>query len=480
MALRVARRNAGPLKQKAGRETGEVWVAQGVVQQQAQPHWSGRLAFFMAAVGSAVGLGNVWKFPYMAGTGGGSAFVLMYLGFVLLIGVPILMAELMLGRKGGQDPVGGLTSLGRQFAHRPQWGWIAGAGVLAALLILSFYSVVAGWALAYVPKLALGQFTGTDATASGSAFGALLADPGLLILWHTLFMGLTVVIVAGGVTRGIEVAVTWLMPGLFLLLLVLLAYAAVAGDFAAGAAYLFKLEPQAITAEVAIAAAGQAFFSLSIGLGVMLAYGSYLPPGISIPRTSVAIALADTAVAVIAGLAIFPIVFANGLNPAEGPGLVFVTLPVAFGNMPAGAWIGAAFFVLLAVAAITSSVSLLEPAVAVFTRRTRLSRLAVAGGTGVLAWGLGLLTVFSFNIWADVKPLGGDRTIFDWIDFVTASIMLPVGGVLLALFAGWKLPRDVARSELAFRSALLFDLWRFLVRWVAPLAIAYVAVDRVF
>lgn len=442
------------------------------------PHWSSRFAFIMAAVGSAVGLGNVWKFPYMAGTGGGSAFVLMYLGFVLLIGVPILMAELMLGRKARHAPAEALAHLGRTYGGTPAWGLVGLMGVLAALLILSFYSVVAGWALAYIPEMLSGSFANATAEVTGGVFGGLLADPGRLILWHSIFMAITVLIVAGGVTSGIEVAVTYLMPGLFLMLLVLLGYAMVEGEFARGVTYMFRPDFGAITPDVAIAAAGQAFFSLSIGLGTMLAYGSYLPRDISIPKTAVTIALADTGVALIAGCAIFPIVFASGLDPGQGPGLVFVTLPVAFGNMPFGLIIGAVFFLLLTVAAITSSVSLLEPVVATVKERTGIGRPVLCLGIGVVAWVLGLATVWSFNDWADVKILG-DRTPFDTIDYVTSSVMLPLGGALMAVFAGWVLTREVLRSELAFDSEALFTLWRFLTRYVAPLAVGLVAVAKI-
>lgn len=442
------------------------------------PHWSSRFAFIMAAVGSAVGLGNIWKFPYMVGTGGGSAFVLVYLGCVLLIGAPILIAELMLGRKAQRAPAEALAHLGRVHGGTAAWGLIGVMGVVAALLILSFYSVVAGWAVAYVPEMLSGNLDKATAEMTGAAFGELLGDPMQLLLWHTVFMALTVFIVAGGVTGGIEAAVTWLMPLLFLMLLVLLGYAMVEGEFAQGLAYMFKPDFSALTPEVAIAAAGQAFFSLSIGLGTMLAYGSYLPRDISIPKTAVTVALADTTVALVAGCAIFPIVFASGLNPAEGPGLVFVTLPVAFGNMPFGLIVGAVFFVLLSVAALTSSISLLEPIVATIKERTRVSRLVLSIAIGIAAWLLGFATIWSFGDWSDVKILG-DRNPFDSIDYLTSSIMLPLGGALMAVFAGWVLTREDLWHELGFDSRAMFNLWRFLVRFVAPVGVAVVAVNKI-
>lgn len=446
--------------------------------QQAAPLWSSRFAFVMAAVGSAVGLGNVWKFPYMAGTGGGAAFVAVYVGCALLVGVPILVAELMLGRRGGKDPVGTMARLGARFGGTPAWGLLGGAGVLTALLVLSFYSVIAGWALAYVPKALSGGFSGADGAATQAAFAGLLGSPGTLLAWHTAFMAATVVVVAGGVRGGVERASTWLMPALFAMLLALVGYGMVAGDFARGAAYLLKPDFSKIDGGLVLAAAGQAFFSLSVGLGTMLAYGSYLPADVSIPRTSVVIALCDTACAILAGLAVFPIVFAYGLDPSEGPGLVFVTLPVAFGQMPAGALFGAVFFALLVVAALTSAVSLLEPVVAWGTGRQGGSRRAWAAGVGAVAWGLGFLTIFSFNLWADVRPLGGERTVFDWIDHLTSSVMLPLGGALLAVFAGWALPKEVSAAEFGTGDTALFRAWRFLVRVVAPVAVLGVLLDR--
>lgn len=440
--------------------------------------WSSRFAFLMAAIGSSVGLGNIWKFPYMIGNSGGSAFMLVYLACVLGVGLPILMAELALGRMGRQGPIETLVELGRRYSGRAAWGLVACMGVFAAVLILSFYSVVAGWSLAYIPKLLLGQMTGLSGAETGKVFNDFLADPWALTFWHALFMLLTIIPVARGIQAGIEKAVVWMMPLLFALLVVLCIYAGIEGDFVAGMAYLFKPDFAAVTWDVVLAATGQAFFSLSVGLGTMLAYGAYLPGGVSIPRTSLVIVFAAIMTAVLAGAAIFPIVFANNLNPSAGPGLVFVTLTVAFGAMPGGPLFGAVFFILLAIAALTSSVSLLEPIVAAFAGRTGVSRSRLAWAGGLFAWVLGFLTLFSFNIWSDVHPLGGNRTWFDWIDFLTSSILLPLGGVMLALFAGWVVTRDDSARALGFESPLLYALWRLLVRVVAPLGVVAAVVSN--
>lgn len=437
--------------------------------------WSSQFAFVMAAVGSAVGLGNIWKFPYMAGTNGGGAFVLVYLGCVALIGLPILIAEVMIGRAGGASPVQALRSLASRHGSSRHWGVIGAIGATTALVVLSFYSVVAGWALAYVPKLASGAFAKASGSTSTGIFDALLADPAALLAWHSLFMVLTTMIIARGVGRGIERAVVWLMPGLFVLLLILVGYAAIEGDFLEGASFLLAPDFTALSSDAVLSAAGHAFFTLSVGLGAMIVYGGYLPSGVSIPGTAVLVAALDTGCALLAGLAIFPLVFANGLDPAGGPGLVFVALPVAFGNMNGGDIFGALFFMLLGIAALTSAVALLEPMVAERVSRGG-DRALTALSLGLLTWLLGLISVFSFNILADVRPAGGARTLFDWLNLITSDLLLPLGGIGIAIFAGWVIPHHIAAQELGLGPRLL-ALWSILVRYVAPLAVTIVLID---
>lgn len=432
----------------------------------AAPLWTSRFAFVMAAVGSAVGLGNIWKFPYMAGTSGGGAFVLVYLVCILTVGVPVLIAEVAIGRRGGASPIAALGTLARRFGASRHWAKAGALGGGVALVILSFYSVVAGWALAYVPLIAGGGMAGAGAAASAARFQALLADPAAMLGWHSLFMAVTVAIVARGVTSGIERAVVWLMPGLFLLLAVLVGYAAVAGDFVRGVTFLFAPDWSKLGPEAVLAAAGHAFFTLSVGVGAMIAYGGYLPDGVSIPRTALLIAGIDTACALMAGLAIFPLVFALGLDPASGPGLLFVTLPVAFGAMPGGQAFGTAFFVLIGVAALTSAVALLEPLVAAMAARGR-RRPLWAAIFGLGCWALGLVSLASFNLWAHVTP--GGKTLFDWLNLITSDLLLPAGAIAGALFAGWVLPARVTGPE--FAGTRLFGAWRLLVRYIAPAAI---------
>jgi neurotransmitter:Na+ symporter, NSS family len=398
--------------------------------------------------------------------------VLVYLACVALIGLPILIAEVTIGRAGGASPMGALRNLAAKYRASRHWRIVGMVGAMTALLVLSFYSVVAGWALAYIPVAATGQLAGISGFSSETVFNAILADPVGQIGWHTLFMAMTALIVSKGIGGGIERAVTWLMPMLAVLLVLLVAYAATQGAFLEGAAFLFAPDFSALGTEAVLSAAGHAFFTLSVGLGAMIAYGGYLPEGVSIPRTVVTIAALDTICALAAGLAIFPLVFANGLDPAGGPGLVFVTLPVAFGSMPGGELFGALFFLLLSVAAVTSAVALLEPIVATLDARGFKRSISTAI-LGLVTWAIGLASVFSFNIWSHVRIGGGERTIFDWLNLLTSDILLPLGGIAIALFVGWAIPLRALASELGLGTRWL-RAWRVLVRYVAPTAVAVV------
>lgn len=437
--------------------------------------WSSRLAFILAAAGSAIGLGNIWKFPYLAGENGGGAFVLVYLGCVALIGVPVMMAEIMLGRRGRQSPINTMRTLAREEGLSRHWQWLGWMGVAAGFLILSYYSVVAGWTLAYTLRTAAGQFTGASAEQVAQAFGDFVGDPERLLAWHTVFMVMTIVVVSRGVRSGLEQAVRYLMPALFLLLLVLLGYALNTGYFDEGLRFLFAPDFSKLTGKAWLAAMGQAFFSLSLGMGAIMIYGSYLPSHASIARSTFGVAAADTAVAILAGMAIFPILFANGLGPAQGVGMAFKTLPLAFGQMPGGAFFGALFFLLLLFAAWTSAISLAEPAVAYLVENRGMNRVKASAWVGLVSWFLGLGTVLSFNLWADFKPIAG-LTFFEAVDFLTSNLMLPLGGLLIAVFAAWLMSAKSTREELALDGAP-YRLWRFLVRYVTPIAIGLVLLN---
>ena len=441
--------------------------------------WSSHTGFILAAIGGAVGLGNIWKFPYIAGSSGGGAFVIVYLFVVALVAIPILMAELMLGRSGRQSPPTAML-INAEKENRSRWwsgvGWI-GAG--AGFLILSFYSVVGGWVLDYVFVSVTGGFSGIEPAGAQTRFGSVLSNPLRMMLSFTLFLGITGIIISAGLRNGIERATGILMPALFLMLLVLIAYSAVKGDMAAGFSFLFTVDFGKINPSIMLSAVGHAFFSVGVSMGLMMAYGAYLPQDVSIPKTAVVIAGADTLVAIMAGLVIFPLVFANGLAPGEGPGLIFVTLPIAFGNMPAGSLFGAVFFLLLLFAAITSSIAIMEPAVAWVEEHRGLNRKTSAAIVTSCIWLLGIGSVLSFNIWAEVKPVAG-KTIFDLVDYLTANLMMPIGGMLIAIFAGWFMRRNTLADELQISSSWLFQTWRFLIRTVVPLAIAGILVTNLF
>ncbi|MBQ93767.1 MAG: sodium-dependent transporter, partial [Marinobacter sp.] len=366
--------------------------------------WSSRLAFILAATGSAVGLGNIWKFPYVTGENGGGAFVLVYLLCIAVVGIPIMMAEVMIGRRGGRSPVKSLSLIAQHDRLKPAWKLVGAIGILAGFLILSFYSVIGGWAISYVGTTASGQLAGQSADTVGAIFSGLLSDPTKLLAWHTLFMAMVMVVVVRGVRSGLERAVSILMPALFVLLLIVVGYAMTTGHFGQAAAFLFQPDFSKLTTSGILVALGHAFFTLSLGMAVMMAYGSYLPKNISIAKTSITVSVIDTGVALLAGLAIFPIVFANGLEPGAGPGLIFQTLPLAFGQMPMGSLFGTLFFVLLIFAAWTSGISLLEPIVEWLEERKGMNRTVSTLGAGFVCWGLGIASILSLNLWSDFAP----------------------------------------------------------------------------
>ena len=446
--------------------------------------WSSRLAFILAATGSAVGLGNIWKFPYIAGENGGGAFVLVYLVCIAVIGIPIMMAEVMIGRRGRQSPINTMRTLAEEEKAGRAWVMLGWAGVLAGFLILSYYSVIAGWALAYVFRTGSGLFTGLTADGVQSIFTNMVSDPERLLAWHTIFITMTMVVVARGVRGGIEKAVKFLMPGLFVLLFVLVGYAWNSGSFQQGLDFLFQPDFSKLTANGILIAMGHAFFTLSLGMGAIMVYGSYLPASASIAKVSIAVSIMDTLVALLAGMAIFPIVFANGLEPGAGPGLIFQTLPIAFGHMDYGAFFGMLFFVLLVFAAWSSAISLIEPAVAWLVENRGLNRVKASVVAGLVTWLFGLMTVFSFNLWSEFKPLSAigafrDSTVFDLLDYLTANIMLPLGGLLIAIFAAWKISRASSVEELGMGQRFFYPLWRFLVRYITPIAVIIVFLNAV-
>ena len=443
------------------------------------PVWSSRTGFLLATIGGAVGLGNVWRFPFIAGENGGAAFVLVYAACVIILGIPIMLAELLLGRRGKGSATATMRTLTQSEGAHPAWHAIGWISVLLPILGLAYYSVVAGWSLDYVVGAARGEFTGGDAAASGARFNALSGSAPRVLLSHVAFIALTVAIVGRGVQSGIERMSTWLMIGLFAILVVLVVYAASVGDFSAGVDFLFSPDFSQINVDTLVMALGQAFFSLAVATGMLITYGAYIPANISLGKSVLIIAAVDSAIALIAGLVIFPLVFANGLSASEGPGLLFVTLPIAFGNMPGGVWIGTLFFVLIAFAALTTGLGMLEPFVSFLKGRSRLSRGTLAIAAGALAWIIGVGPALSFNVLSDLRPLSwlpkfADKTLFDIIDYVVANVLLPLNGLLITLFAGWCLRQRTVLEETGWSDGTLYRTWRFVVRYLAPVVITII------
>jgi NSS family neurotransmitter:Na+ symporter len=434
--------------------------------------WSSRFGFILAATGSAVGLGNIWKFPYIVGENGGGAFVLVYLLCVVVIGIPLMMAEIMLGRRGRHSPINTMERLSAEANADTNWHYLGWMGVIAGFLILAYYSVIAGWALAYTGKAFFGSFSGGSAQDIATLYDHFIASPWQQVFWHTVFISATMSIVVRGVNGGLEKSARFLMPALFVLLILLVGYAMTTPTYFRGLHFLFSPDFSKLSGDSILIAMGQAFFSLGLGMGAIMVYGAYLPKDISIAKTSVIIAGADTLVALLAGIVIFPIVFANGLEPADGPGLIFKTLPIAFGSMTGGWLVGVLFFLLLFFAALTSAVSLIEPAVAWLVESRQIDRYTACVWAGGAAWILGVAVALSFNVWSGIQLF--HHNLFGLLDYLTANLMLPIGGFCIAIFAGWLMKQQHSESELDLSQPQFYSVWKFLVCYLVPAAVFFV------
>ena len=439
----------------------------------------------MAAVGCAVGLGNIWMFPYIAGISGGGAFVLIYLAAVVSLALPVLMAELLIGRRGGASPPESIEKVARESGRTPRWRLMGVVlGVVGALTALGFYGVVGGWTMAYSFKLAVGQFQQISALGAKTAYEVFNGDAASLLPWVTVFMATTIFISARGVVEGIEKAVKLMMPALFVMLVAMVIYSGTVGDFARAADFLFNPDFSKVNGTVVLAAFGQAFFSVSVGITNMMAYGSYMSRKTNLPGAAAVVVTADTGVALLAGLMIFPLVFMYGLQPDGGPGLIFQTLPFAFGQVPGGSVFGAVFFLLLFFAALTSSIGMLEPPVAFFKNTFGLSRRNAAMAAGSIAFLLCMLGALSFNALAGVDPLGmfavfEGKGFFDLFIYLVTQVLMPLGGILVALFAGWMIKQQFSRDELFGDSdSPVYKAWQFSVRFIAPPLLAIVLISE--
>ena len=447
------------------------------IQRQLKSHgaWIGKWTFILAATGSAVGLGNIWGFPYKAGTNGGGAFVLIYLGCILIIGIPIMISEIILGRRAGNSPINAMRSVALESNRSSSWQIVGWSGIFAGILILSFYSVIAGICLNYIFISASSSGT----ISSPEQFTNVISSPINLILWHTVFMILTALIVSAGIKDGIGRMVKILMPLLGFLMIFMVIYSIVNGDFSRAMSFLFAPDFSNVTSDTLLQAMGQAFFSLSLGMGSIMAYGAYMPKDQKVVSTSFTVASLDTLIAILAGLAIFPIIFAFNLEPNSGPGLVFVSMLSAFNQMQFGQIIGPLFFILLSVAALSSSISLLEPGVAYLSEENILSRRRSAEIISFFVWILGIGSALSFNIWSDFSLIG-DRNFLDSMDFVANQILLPLGGMLIAIFVGWFMKKSLIEDELGSINTSLYFLWRFFVKFIAPVCVGYIFYRQFF
>ncbi len=442
-------------------------------------HWGSRLGFILAATGSAIGLGNIWKFPYIAGENGGAAFIFIYLICIAIIGLPVLMAEILLGRTTQRNPVGAFKALSKSR------GWIAvgGMGVIAGFVILSFYSVVAGWSLGYIFEALKGAFAGfTDANLAAEHFGHLVSNVPWIVGFHIGFFVLTMGVVYAGVQNGIERGSKIMMPVLFGILVILVIRGLTLPGAQAGMDFLLNPDWTKIDGESILVALGHAFFTLSLGMGAMMTYGSYMSEKDSIPNAAVQIVFLDTLIALLAGVAIFTAVFATGQNPASGPGLIFQTLPVVFAHMPGGYLFALLFFLLLTIAALTSAISLLEVVVAYFVDEQGWARHRAVLFFGIVTILVGIPSALSFNVLADWTIFG--KTYFDLTDFLASNVLLPLGGLMIAIFVAWVWGLDKSLDRLRLGAEHFFDtrpgwirVFTFFLKYISPVLIFLVLLN---
>jgi neurotransmitter:Na+ symporter, NSS family len=435
--------------------------------------WGSKIGFILAAAGSAIGLGNIWKFPYIAGENGGASFVLVYLICIAVIGLPVLIAEILIGRTTQRNPVGAFYKL----SQSKVWASLGGLGVVAGFMILSFYAIIAGWAIGYIVEAVMGNFyKWPEPASSAEHFHDLVSNPFWVIGYFGLFMILTMAIVFAGVKKGIERASKIMMPILFVLLIILMIRGLTLEGAGEGLDFLWNPDWSKITANSILLALGHAFFTLSLGMGAMLTYGSYMSDDNSVPGAALQVVTLDTLIALVAGMAIFTAVFAVGLDPAAGPGLIFHTLPVVFVKMPAGYIFSILFFILLSIAALTSSISLLEVVVAYFVDELKWKRHNAAVIIGIVIFTLGLPSALSFNLLPDLKIF--NLNFFDLADFIASNILLPVGGLLISVFVAWIWGFDRVLPNLRNGAEKLFEnypwtitVWKIFLKFLSPVLI---------
>jgi NSS family neurotransmitter:Na+ symporter len=442
--------------------------------------WSSTWGFLLAAVGFAVGMGNIWRFPYQLGENGGSAFLIVYLLCAFAIGLPLLITEISMGRRGGASASQSVINVASEAGRSSRWGVIGTLGIFCAYVILSYYSVLSGWTLDYLVKAITGAFEGSDAVLTRAMFSGLLASPWVLMFWNTVVHILIIIVIRQGIQSGLERAVKILMPALFGSIIVMVIYGVFAGDMVQTLKFLLEPDFSKITFGTLMAAIGQAFFSIGIGMGSLIVFGAYMPKDFSIPRSSTYVILLDTGVAVLAGFAIFPLVFAYGLNPGGGPGLIFETLPLAFGQMPGGQLFGSIFFILLIAAALSSCLGLAEGVTNWLDEHMNIPRKQGVLWVSGTAWVLGIASILGFSVWKegwaelgllDFIPSYAGKDIFDTLDTLAANNLLLVGAALSGIFFGWLVPKALKLDEIDVPDGLFFNFWRVMVRIIPAVLI---------
>jgi NSS family neurotransmitter:Na+ symporter len=445
---------------------------------QKSHQFNSTFGFLMAATGFAVGLGNIWRFPYITGENGGGAFVIVYLVCTLLIGLPILLAEILIGRRGQANPPKALENIAAGEKKSRNWRHVGHLNLATAFVIMGTYCVVAGWVLWYLSRAIITGFSDVTPETAAVEFDVVLQSIEGMLLWTFISLILTGTIVYFGVNKGIERSVRVLMPLLFVLITALVLYNSTQEGFGAAASYLFSPDFSKIDGGTFLAAIGQAFFSIGVGMAGMMIFGSYLPADVSVTKCVLIIIVIDTGVALMAGLMIFPMVFRFGLDPAGGPGLIFQILPVAFAQMTGGHAVAVLFFTLLSVAAVTSMVGLLEPLVAWLEETFSYSRHKATIVILIAISLVAVVSVLSYNVISTWKI--GALDLNGFLDFLANQIMLPVGGLLIAIFAAWQIRRESLREELSAMPNGIFNLWHFLLRFVLPVAITVILVTGLF
>lgn len=446
---------------------------QEIESHQKRDQFTSRIGFILASAGSAIGLGNIWRFPYMAGMNGGGAFVFVYLIFAIFIAMALLITEFVIGRHGKANAVESYRKLSPRFA------WVGYLGVVTSFLLLAFYSVVGGWTIRYAVQACLGRFGGITPDAAGGFFGSFISGISSPILYLLLFMGATSFIIAHGISAGIERYSKILMPILFVLLLVLVGRSVTLPGAQEGLTWFLKPDFSKITLGVIVAALAQSFFSLSVGLSSMITYASYLNKDENLAQSAFWVALCDTGIAVMAGLVIFPAVFAFHMEPSAGPGLVFITLPAVFGAMPSGTLFAAAFFILLIIAALTSSINMMEVTVTFFTEKFNADRKKVASLYGITCFVVAIPASLSFGAWKHITFLG--KTFFDCYDYFVSNISLSLTALMCSILVGWVWKKG-AVDELSnggkIKNAYI-PFWYGTVKYVAPWAIGIIWLESI-